>query len=588
PVSVNPGESLPLIVRFTRQAGQRGVVSDTLHIASNDPAPGPFTIVYDIVVDEAELSASLAAIDFPDVVLCEGNAVDATFDLVNTGTVPLRVLPPQIGDPAFSIVSPAPGVWPLALAPGMVLPIQLRVSHVAAGSISGSIRFTADDAGCNVESEIVLTARALDVAVEMETPGEFTRLQCFGEIAETGVVIRNIGDIEVLVTEITPPDPAFVVLSPVAPFPLAVGEEREVRIRFAPDTPGSYSGQLLVRIDRCDLRIERDISGTRDSIGLQLVPLDFGLQRAEMLPVIQTVRVVNSGSVPVTIASAMDMPPFRIVGGLPINLLPGAGADLQVQFDDPAVDGTFNEAIPLEVIPTCDVYLLDVTGLRGTASVELIVDTLSAEPGELVELRVYLRNANNLALFGASAIRASLRYRSSLLVPTADPIGTLVGDERVIDLTIPLVTDANDVALRLPFMVTLGDAEETALVLTDVQPVGGDLTVLSTNGHFTLLGICREGGTRLFDGGAQVQLKQNHPNPFNPVTEIAFVLIEQGQTRLQIHDAYGRLVATLADGQFAPGTHVRVFDAGGLPSGVYFAVLQTPTIVRQRRMLLMK
>ncbi|MBR9976094.1 MAG: hypothetical protein KFF77_10980, partial [Bacteroidetes bacterium] len=170
PVSVNPGESLPLIVRFTRQAGQRGVVSDTLHIASNDPAPGPFAIVYDIVVDEAELSASLSAIDFPDVVLCEGNVVDATFDLVNTGTVPLRMLPPQIGDPAFSIVSPAPGVWPLALAPGMMLPIQLRVSHVMAGSISGSIRFTADDAGCNVESEIVLTARALDVAVEMETP----------------------------------------------------------------------------------------------------------------------------------------------------------------------------------------------------------------------------------------------------------------------------------------------------------------------------------------------------------------------------------------------------------------------------------
>lgn len=589
PVNVNPGETLTLVVRFTRQAGQRGTVSDTLLIASNDPAPGPFPVVYDIVVDEAELSASLAAVDFPDVVLCEGGVTDATFDLVNTGTVPLRVLPPQIGgDPAFSIVSPAPGVWPLSLAPGMVLPIQLRVSHVAAGSLSGFIRFTADDAGCNVENDISLTARALDVVVEMETPGELPRLRCFGEISETGVIIRNTGDVDVLVTGITPPDPVFVVLSPAAPFPLAVGEEREVRIRFSADNPGSYGGQLRVRLDRCDLQIERDISGTRDSLGLQLPAVDFGLLRAEMLPVIRIVRVVNSGSVAVTIASATDVPPFRIVGGLPVNLPPGAGADLQVQFDDPAADGTYTEAMPLEVIPACSASLLDVTGMRGTASVELLVDTLSAEPGDLVELAVYLRNANNLTLFGASAIRASLRYRSSLLVPTADPVGTIVGDERVMELTIPLVTDANDVALRLPFMVTLGDAEETALVLSDITPVGGDLTVRSTDGHFTLLGICREGGTRLFDGAVQVQLKQNRPNPFNPVTEIEFVLIERGETRLRVFDALGRIVATLADGYFEPGTHVRSFNADGLPSGIYFAVLETPTIIRQRRMLLLK
>jgi hypothetical protein len=55
-----------------------------------------------------------------------------------------------------------------------------------------------------------------------------------------------------------------------------------------------------------------------------------------------------------------------------------------------------------------------------------------------------------------------------------------------------------------------------------------------------------------------------------------------------VYDALGRIVATLADGWFEPGTHIRSFPGRGLPSGVYIAVLQTPTVVKQRRMLLMK
>jgi hypothetical protein len=45
------------------------------------------------------------------------------------------------------------------------------------------------------------------------------------------------------------------------------------------------------------------------------------------------------------------------------------------------------------------------------------------------------------------------------------------------------------------------------------------------------------------------ELEQNHPNPFNPSTTIAFALPKLSEVTLKIFDASGREVATLLDGR---------------------------------------
>jgi len=89
------------------------------------------------------------------------------------------------------------------------------------------------------------------------------------------------------------------------------------------------------------------------------------------------------------------------------------------------------------------------------------------------------------------------------------------------------------------------------------------------------------------------RLGQNHPNPFNPKTEIRFTLAEAGQANLRIYDAQGRLVKTLIDGQVAAGEREVVWngdDATGRPvaSGVYFYKLVTPNKSISKRMVLLK
>ena len=50
-------------------------------------------------------------------------------------------------------------------------------------------------------------------------------------------------------------------------------------------------------------------------------------------------------------------------------------------------------------------------------------------------------------------------------------------------------------------------------------------------------------------------LDQNHPNPFNPGTGIAFRVPHAGEVKLTIYDVLGRKVTTLVDGHLSSGLH---------------------------------
>ncbi|MCX6138036.1 MAG: Ig-like domain-containing protein [Ignavibacteriales bacterium] len=67
-------------------------------------------------------------------------------------------------------------------------------------------------------------------------------------------------------------------------------------------------------------------------------------------------------------------------------------------------------------------------------------------------------------------------------------------------------------------------------------------------------------------------LEQNYPNPFNPSTTIRFALPEQSTVRLDVINALGQIVETIADREMEPGFHEVVWNAK-VASGVYFCKL---------------
>ena len=84
-------------------------------------------------------------------------------------------------------------------------------------------------------------------------------------------------------------------------------------------------------------------------------------------------------------------------------------------------------------------------------------------------------------------------------------------------------------------------------------------------------------------------LRQNFPNPFNPITNIRFEVPNSTPVTINIYNAVGQLVTTLINGQsFAPGTYSVTWDASNVSSGVYFYQLKTDSYQQTMKMILLK
>lgn len=88
-----------------------------------------------------------------------------------------------------------------------------------------------------------------------------------------------------------------------------------------------------------------------------------------------------------------------------------------------------------------------------------------------------------------------------------------------------------------------------------------------------------------------VELTQNFPNPFNPVTRIVYTVPDLGApypVRLEVFDVLGKKAAELVNGPVARGTYRADWNAGPLPGGVYFYRLSIGSTTVVKKMILLK
>jgi hypothetical protein len=84
-------------------------------------------------------------------------------------------------------------------------------------------------------------------------------------------------------------------------------------------------------------------------------------------------------------------------------------------------------------------------------------------------------------------------------------------------------------------------------------------------------------------------LRQNYPNPFNPSTKVEFTVPQDGYTTLRVYNILGKLVSTLFSGVAQAGKLYQCsFEGSSLPTGIYFARLESGNQSSMRKMLLVK
>ncbi len=195
----------------------------------------------------------------------------------------------------------------------------------------------------------------------------------------------------------------------------------------------------------------------------------------------------------------------------------------------------------------------------------------------------------------------------AVLPPSEVPIATFVSSYQSIwkngfvEVNWVLNEASSALDVRVLRKARSGDYEDLACAVTREgdRYRFEDASVESGETYSYRIYIVRDGGESLaFETSVAVpvlklELKQNHPNPFNPATAIPFSVPEQMHVAVAIYDSQGKLVKTILDEVVDRGVHSVPWDgtdAGGntVASGVYYYRMRAGKEVQARKMLMLK
>ena len=83
-------------------------------------------------------------------------------------------------------------------------------------------------------------------------------------------------------------------------------------------------------------------------------------------------------------------------------------------------------------------------------------------------------------------------------------------------------------------------------------------------------------------------LADAYPNPFNPMTVIGYQLAQPSDVELRVYNLLGQKVATLVDKTQSAGYHQVQWQAGDMPSGVYYYLIHTAEFQDIKKVVLLR
>ena len=98
---------------------------------------------------------------------------------------------------------------------------------------------------------------------------------------------------------------------------------------------------------------------------------------------------------------------------------------------------------------------------------------------------------------------------------------------------------------------------------------------------------------RFSDVSAEISIKEisvssAHPNPFNPTTNINYLVNEPANIKVTIFDVMGRVVDTIEEGYKARGNYSLSWNAMNKASGIYYISIQTDNDIYSQKVILLK
>ena len=244
-----------------------------------------------------------------------------------------------------------------------------------------------------------------------------------------------------------------------------------------------------------------------------------------------------------------------------------------------AVSDTYGEWFEIKNL---DSIIIDLNGwiIRDEGNdIHIINTSIEIQPGQYMVLG---RNGNESANGGYVS---DYTYSSFALANTNDEIIILDQNEKIVDgisygNTFPF---SSGVSMYLMDFVSESNIDtnwaSSSLIYGDGDRgtpgrAWNDSIVVSTLNDHLLPNV--------------FELYPPYPNPFNPTTQISFLVNHTSFVALNIYDINGKFVQNIYHAKTTPGYYQSIWKANNAPSGIYFLSLESEKTIITHKLMLMK
>ena len=398
------------------------------------------------------ISINPSLVDFGHVpvnpVGTESGVKSVDFNVCNVGTGELYVtnVLRQAPNPAFTIVPPPPGGFPLPISPDFCHTIEVLCNPTAAGPTSATVRIESSDPLNAIITTPVLTCTgavpAAQVSPDPLSFGNVPTTPAGGEegFKDRSLKVRNTGTSTLRVTAITSVGGNagdFTVLTPEPGFPtlIAAGSEFDFQIRCDPSASGLRTTTLRVTSNSggtagTTTDVAANCVGTTSDVRITGNPT-FGNVCAEDMAT-QAISVCNVGVSNLQVTGAFFDPPcadFTLVNNpFPAPVSPDFCIDLNIRFtptsmgpksctlkittNDPdtpivSVVVTGNTPAPSIDVPPSQAFLPEVIQSAGACSSQLPVPISHPSAACNLTIQSVVVGGTNASDFGLAGLPSS-------------------------------------------------------------------------------------------------------------------------------------------------------------------------------------
>ncbi|WP_224246417.1 choice-of-anchor D domain-containing protein [Hyalangium gracile] len=338
PLRIAPGQQKLLALVFTPST--LGETTGKLFAVSNAFEPAPPVELKGVGVD-GQLSLAPANVIFGAVEV--GSSVQQAVTVKNTGSYPVKitqVTPPA--DAAFTLSGLPTG---LVLAPAESWTFTVTFAPTRRGAFPSSAVIESD-AFTNRLFNLMMSGTGVGAAAELQPSELDFGSSNVGQAVMRELVIKNVGERELVVSSITFADAAagpvggaldFSLGGGVLPLLVAPSQSALVRVQFLPRAAGPRAARAVLATNAGSLEANLRGVGTASSLQLSATQLDFGnvLVGHSVAPRILTLTNVGTGVLVVSGLSVggTDAAAFSVATPqLPVALPAGASVDVAVSF----------------------------------------------------------------------------------------------------------------------------------------------------------------------------------------------------------------------------------------------------------------